>query len=864
MIRGVRPAALLCFFALSVFAPRSVAQSSGNAGTLIGTVTDPSGASIPNATVTILNPVSGHTQTCQTGTDGSFRLINIPVNNYHMTVKAPGFQDFEQDVTFRNSLPIRVDAKLSLASAGVSSVTVEAGGADLVETDPSAHTDVDRKDLAMLPTFDPGGGLNQAITVETGGVVADSNGGFHPLGDHAQVTYVIDGEPISDQQSKIFSTQLPPSAVQSMELGTGSPNAEFGDKTSLVAQVTTRSGLGAMRQFGSVDTFYGGFGSTGGDVSYGFGNEKYGNFLALDGSRSGRFLDAPEFTPFHDVGNNETIFDRFDYQPDGSDSFHLNIFLARNWIQIPNDYDQLTQDQRQRVLTWNVAPGYQHTFNTHMLLTINPYARKDQFNYYPSRDPFDDTPSTQSQSRQLFDLGIRSDLALNYGHHNIKIGLDIKQTRLIESFDFGITDPAFNAVCNDAAGEAITSPSILNPNTCQALGYTPNPAFQAGLLPFDLSRGGTLFQFRAAHNINEYGFYIQDGITLGNWLINVGLRGDMYYGLTSASAPEPRAGVAYNIKKTSTVLRAAYSRTFETPFNENLLLSSASGLSNGVASAVLGASSTPAIQPGRRNQFNTGVQQAIGKYIVIDADYFWKYTHNAFDFSVLQDTTITFPISWDKSKVDGVTGRVSSTNIHGFVTYWNFGHTRARYFPPQSGGLLNTSQVPDGVFRIDHDQAFQSTFVTRYQRPKNAEYVEFLWRFDSGEVVSGVPDVAAATLLTPSEQVDIGFACNGVYATLLTPITSCTGKGTSTLLTLPQTGTENDDHNPDRVKPRSTFDMSVGSDNLLHWEGNRRFTASIQVENLTDKVSLYNFLSTFSGTHFIQPRTVLGKVGFVF
>ena len=66
------------------------------------------------------------------------------------------------------------------------------------------------------------------------------------------------------------------------------------------------------------------------------GSAKFGNFLALDGVRSGRFLDTPEFRPFHDIGNNQTIFDRIDYQPNGNDVFHLNLFAARNWIQIPN------------------------------------------------------------------------------------------------------------------------------------------------------------------------------------------------------------------------------------------------------------------------------------------------------------------------------------------------------------------------------------------------------------------------------------------------------------------------------------------------------------------------------------------------
>ena len=119
------------------------------------------------------------------------------------------------------------------------------GAAEALETDPSAHVDVDRSQILKIPAVDPGGSLSQAIIYSTGGVAADGNGFFHPLGDHAQVSFVIDGQPISDQQSKLFSTQLPTSAIQSMEVTTGTPNAEFGDKTSLVAQITTRSGLGA-------------------------------------------------------------------------------------------------------------------------------------------------------------------------------------------------------------------------------------------------------------------------------------------------------------------------------------------------------------------------------------------------------------------------------------------------------------------------------------------------------------------------------------------------------------------------------------------------------------------------------------------
>ena len=756
-------------------------QSLGNAGTIEGTVLDPSGAAVANAVVTVHNPLSGYSQSAKSGQDGSFRLVNIPPNPYHLEVVASGFAPFVEDVTVRGSVPVQVKAALAVAGSR-ETVTVEAAG-DMLEVDPSSHVDSDRNLIAKLPEIDPGAGLSQAIVYSTGGVAADGNGFFHPLGDHAQVSFVIDGQPISDQQSKVFSTQLPASAIQSMEIVTGSPLAEFGDKTSLTANITTRSGLGAGRVFGNIDGNYGSFGTAGGSFGLGYGTATFGNFLAVDGVRSGRFLDTPEFRPFHDIGNNQTLFDRLDFQPTGHDAIHLNLFLARNGLEIPNNYDQQAtgQTQRQRVLTWSVAPGYQHTVSAHTLITINPYIRKDQFNYYPSSNVFNDLPTTQSQQRQLLNWGVKADVSTTTGHHTLKYGVDLKQTRLLENFQFGVTDPGFNSPCIDSTGASIPDPTLTNPSQCVAAGYEPNTAdnpdvtgapFSPGLFPYDLSRGGNLFNYHATGNINQYAFYVEDTITSGNFVFTPGFRFDRYAGPATATSPQPRLGIAYNIKRTGTVLRVAYARTMETPFNENLLLSSATGL-GGFAQNVFGSVGVP-LQPGNRNQFNTGLQQAIGRFLLIDADYFWKYTHGAYDFNTLGATTITFPIVWHNSKLDGITGRVSTTNMKGFQAYWTFGHNRARYYPPEDGGLIfQGAPLAAGVFRIDHDQAFQSTGVFRYQH-KNAEWVAFTWRYDSGLVVSGVPDAGAALIggsagMSPNQQVSIGLACNGVYATVDRP-----------------------------------------------------------------------------------------------
>ena len=523
----------------------------------------------------------------------------------------------------------------------------------------------------------------------------------------------------------------------------------------------------------------------------------------------------------------------------------------------------MAQDQKQRVLTWSVAPGYQHTFNAHTLLTVNPYVRRDQLNYYSSRDPFADTPVTAAQGRFLTNYGVKADISYIRGKHDFKFGTQIQQTRLLENFQFGVTDPAYNPVCVDPNGDPLLLPAVTDPARCAAAspGATGNPNLQPGIIPYDLSRGGSLLTFHGRHNVNQYAFYVTDAIKLGHFTINAGVRIDQYNGLASAHGVQPRLGASYLFSPTNTVFRAAYARTFETPFNENLILSSGTG-GGGLAQNVFGSQSAP-IQPGRRNQFNVGLQQGIHKWLIIDADYFWKYTDNAYDFSVLFNTPITFPIAWHNSKLDGVTARVSTINIHGFQAYMTLGHTRARYFPPEVGGLIPLGGFSQHVFRIDHDQAYQQTAVFRYQRPKNTEWIDFSWRYDSGLVVSGVPDVAAALALTAAQQVAMGFSCDGAFATYGSPITACNGIGRSKLLTLPQTGTENDDHNPDRVKPRNLFNVGIGTDNLMHSEG-PRITLRFTVENLTNKVSLYNFLSTFSGTHFIAPRTYQASIGYAF
>jgi hypothetical protein len=291
------------------------------------------------------------------------------------------------------------------------------------------------------------------------------------------------------------------------------------------------------------------------------------------------------------------------------------------------------------------------------------------------------------------------------------------------------------------------------------------------------------------------------------------------------------------------------------------------------------------LQPGFRNEFHAGFQQAFGKYLVVDGEYIWKYTHNAYDFSILGATPITFPIEWNNSKIPGYAIRASMPKFHGLTALVVMSSVAARFFTPQIGGV---GAVPSAVgpFRIDHDEHFNSTAHLQYQPRKNSPWLGFNWRYDSGLVAGPVPcdggncaglqnpGFVSVAGLSPDQQFQAGLFCGGVFATPpsttkrtgtpISPTGSCASSEYGSIyLKIPAPGTENDDHNPPRVAPRSLFDVAVGDDNLFHGD-HYRWSLRLTAINVTNKEAVYNFLSTFSGTHYVTPRSMTAEVGFHF
>ena len=934
---------LVCYLAIGL-----QANAQSNSASLSGTVLDSSGAVVPNATIEIHNPVSHFDRSATTDGAGKFSFGNVPFNPYHLSVAANGFAAYAQDIEVRSSVPLDVKINLQVAVSSETVTVQSEAGEDLLENDPTFHSDIDRSLFDKLPLESQSSSLSSLVTLSTPGIAADSNGLFHGLGDHAENSFSVDGQPITDQQSKVFSNQVPLDSIQSMEVISGAPPAEFGGKTSVVIVATTRSGQGVTTPHGSVTASYGSFGSSNLAAEVAYGGKNWGNFISVNGMNSGRFLDPPEFAVFHDKGNEQNVFDRVDYQLSGSDSVHLNFGYSRSWFQTPNSLDAENAtpwsglngvlpaaenyggvapngdvvgptDQRSKIGTFNIAPSWTHVLNTYAVLTLGAFVRRDNYNYYPSSDPFADLgpPSLQRQSvgqnRTLTNAGLRSDVSYVKGINNVKAGVTYTQTFLNENDALGIIDPAFNAPC--ITGSPVTAlnpfpfvaaPGFTNPSQC-AGAYQPNiatnpnapgtafyPYFNPVLAPYDLTRGGGDYTFNGHTDVKELALYIQDQVTKGNWSLNLGIRGDFYNGLTVARQAEPRLGVAYKVKKTNTILRVSYARTLESPFNENLILSSL-GCANPVLNPLLLCSSPLAdrLSPGFRNEFHAGLEQAFGKYVVFSGEWISKYTHNGYDFSVLGNTPITFPIEWHNSKIPGYAGRISVPNLHGFSALMVFSSVAARFFQPQIGGAGATVSNSTGLpFRIDHDEHFNQTTHLQYQPWQRGPWVGFNWRYDSGLVagatpcygtnpflndcpgsalVGGVPNVSmiasdvGGVPLSADQEFEAGFSCNGVRATPTTPLpyNCAASQFGSSLIKVPAPGTENDDHNPPRIQSRNLFDISLGHDNLFHGD---RYKWSLQLTaiNIANNYVLYNFLSTFSGTHYVTPRALTAQLGFHF
>lgn len=782
-------------------------------GIVRGQVVDPTGAAIPQATVKLVNPMHRHEIAITTGEDGSFVLYQVPFNPYTLTVEKPGFATYRQLIDIHSSAPLVLEIRLEV---GAVTQQVEVTATLLEEDKVSTHINIDAHQIERRAGAAPSR-LIESILLEAPGVVADDNGRLHARGAHSQTSFLIDGLPVSDQLSIAFSNPFDVRNVETMEVYTGNFPAEYGNKVGAVVNVSTKSGLGSGRRFsGNVAGSLGSFDAGEVSVQAGGGTEKWGYFVSAAGNRSHRFLDPPGLDDLHNSGRLQSLFFRLDFAPSMKNLFRFSANAGASRFEVPNLPSQHAagQDQEQRLMDLALRFTWLHTFNHAWALELTPHYRTAVAQLFDSPD---DTPVTAAQARHLTTAGGKASLSYLGHGHQFKMGVDAFAFPISEIFSFAITDPGFNDPADPEA----------NPN----------------LFPYDLTPclppvrttacNGTRFLFGDSLTGSEYSFFVQDRFTLARLTVSVGVRYDNYNAVLRRNHWSPRIGLAYTLRKTGTVLRASYNRLFQTPSNENLLLSTSPQVGTLVPPdriTALGAALL-IVRPEKDDLYEAGVAQRVKDWFRVDVALFWKRIRDFHDNDQFLNTSVVFPIAISRGRVHGVDLRVDVPYRRGFSGYWTFSTSTATGVSPLTGGLFLGEEALErlaaGPFRPDHDQRFTSQGEISYQHRKSGVWTSLTGRFDSGLPVV-IDDLTEAA-------------------------------------TNPDTAREfrlvNLNRTPFRVQTRLVWDWAVGIE-IPH--DKPRVGAQFAVLNLTDEERLYNFLSVFSGTHLVAPRSFAGRLRFFF
>jgi outer membrane receptor protein involved in Fe transport len=787
-----------------LFSPTVFAQS--RIGTVQGVVKDPGGALVPNAQITVTQPVTRYRQTTQTDAQGSFKLVNLPFNTYNVRAEATGFQPAEESIDLESTIPLTLELSLSLEQT-TAAVTITTGNAAMLEPDrTSSDTDIGQTILERPVGAAPSRAI-ESIVASTPGFVTDDNGRMHPRGSESQVQYVVDGVPITDNLSAIFSTSLDARTLRTVEVLTGGIPAEFGDKLAGVINVNTRSGLEGPTQGGI--SFSGGSFSTGETaVDFSTHTKKLGFLTNLSASTSQRYLDPPTLDNFHNFGRTGKGFFRLDYQFDANNSLRGVFNVGGSNFQVPNRFDQelAGQDQRQRLRDNSENISFQHIFSPNTVAQFSFFHRQSHAELISNTLS---TPVVANQDRTLQNYGGIGSVSLTRGSHNIKFGGQFTITPVDEHFTFYPTEQFPDLV--DEEGNVF-------PNPVNNFSAT-NP------FVFDQSKTGRTLSA-----------YVQDRFSpLKNLTLDLGVRYDNYKLLISEQELSPRLAVAYYIPKTQTTLRASYNRLFQPPPAESLLLASSSAAAALSPISVLqGITTVQPILPDKQNAFEVGAQQLLSKLFRMNLTVYQKRIENFSDKDQFFETGVIFPIAISSGRVTGEEVRIESTDIHGFHGFVSYANARAFGVTPITGGLFLGEDPQDLFlhgfkFANDHDQRNEAQFQVSYNHRPSGIYASFSGRYDSG-----VPtDVEPGTTLAE-------FVAQGFDPRLFSEI----------------------DFQRGRVRPRTILDFSIGAD-LMQKE---RVSLNLQfdVQNLTNELFLYNFQSVFSGTHVGYPRLFSGRLSLRF
>ncbi len=731
-----------------------------------------------------------------------------------------------------------VALKITLGQKAISdSVIVESQAVDLSR--PSVSTIFPAATITALPAMSATKKM-EAILLNTPGVVPDEDGRMHIRGEDAQLQYVVDGIPITTNQTRIYSSLFNAGIIQSAEVIRGGFNAEYGVATSGIVNINTRSGFDAP-VFADGSATYGSFGTMDRSLSVG-GNigGRIALFASYGSSETERYLDPTHSSaPNHTDGYTHNYFAKADFLiTDDIDLVLLgtnnlaNFGIANGKIVTP------AQDQRQDLSDYMYAGRLNISLNTSSALSFLAYKRRVEATNTSGGlmqiNTSADSLKAVTENEDFFIGAHRIDEAtggqVEYSAithwldapNTIKVGVGGESYPLQEFFTFAVT----NRMKSD-------------------------PAFAGGddrLQPYDLTRAGAkAFVVNQSKTGSRLSVYAQDQIAFTDWIINAGVRYDMFKLFETESGISPRLSAAYRVND-DLWIRGSYNRIIMQAPLENVLVSSSTEAKTLVGSE---QGAVPLnVMSEKEHVLELGASYKLNNNVDIDLNAYGKFIDNFIVKVELGVSGVIFPVNIKQGQVLGGELEIRLHDWNNFSGRLAFATCDSRGAIPSDGstpiaaGLIlgeegeNYSHPFKGedMFQTEHNQVLTASFTLNYAHPSGV-FATLGGRFDSG-----LPfDLADSNGVGLDETQSRAELKRRGY-----------GDDVIDLLNL----SSEKPGSPDKsTASHATFDLSAGYNFEPLLKIPAKLTATVL--NILDTKYLYKFESVFGGTHFGLSRVIM-------
>jgi hypothetical protein len=667
-------------------------------GELQLTIIDPDGAAV-KAFVRIVSETNHYDNKLTADAQGRAVVQHLPFGRYHVEIRRPGFAALSQAFEIESSIPARAAIQLKLSTV---KQLVRVGAEDtLLDTDQAGSVNqVGSADIENRVSSIPGRSIQDMVNSQPGWLY-EGNAVLHPRGSEYQTQFVIDGVPLTDDRSPSFGPEIEADDVQSMSIYTAGFPAEYGRKMGGVVEINTQQD--AEPDFHGQLSLYGGsFASAG---AFAKGQYSWGsNTLSAsgDGSRTDHYLNPVVPQNYSNTGTLGDFALNYRRAFTTNDKLSLSVRHELSRYDIPNELVQQAAGQRQKadnVETMGIA-SYQHIFSSNITSDLYGMVRDNANDFYSNPES---TPVAVFQHNCFREGYFKAGFTLDSGGQEWKIGAETDTTFLHENTSYLVTSDDDDS---DDARRAHERHSRLRRTPLgMAAGH---PADEDANAPF---------VYQDERPDLEEALFVQDRIHLDKWTISAGLRWDHYQLILNDQAVQPRFSIARYFPAANTVLHFSYDRIFQTPSFENILLSSSTQVESIDPSDFLRLP----VKPSKGDYYEGGLSTVFTQRVKLDANYFRRVVNDYVDDDQIDNTSISFPISFRKAVIYGAEGKLTLPEWHHLSGWASYSYEVGNVWNPVTGGLFlgddadQAASALTGHFPDSQDQRHSVRGRARYQ-----------------------------------------------------------------------------------------------------------------------------------------------------